>query len=149
MTLLPSPADPHEWRVRVYYEDTDAAGIVYYANYLKFAERARTELLRQGGIDQSKFAADHGLVFAVKNCTIEYDSPARLDDVLTIRTVVRTIAGASLDLAQNIWRDGEARPLARLSVRIVCLKAATGKPERIPGDLKGLFAAHLAGGKNG
>jgi acyl-CoA thioester hydrolase len=79
---------PHELAVRVYYEDTDAAGIVYHANYLKFAERGRTELLRSLGFDHRRLAQAHGLVFAVARCAIDFMRPARLDDLLHVRTEV-------------------------------------------------------------
>ena len=82
----------HVLSIRVYYEDTDAAGIVYYANYLKYAERARTEMLRLMGVEQSELAQSHGLAFAVRNCAIDYQRPAKLDDLLEVRSHLRALA---------------------------------------------------------
>jgi acyl-CoA thioester hydrolase len=119
----------HQFPIRVYYEDTDAAGIVYYANYLKFAERARTELLRCLGFDHDHLRRDHDMILAVRRCAIDYFAPARINDVLTVSTLILSAAGAALELEQEVWRDGAV--LARLALRIACLNTA-GRPRRIP-----------------
>src|SRR5262249_19258454 len=99
----PTPAVSHHvFPVRVYYEDTDAAGIVYYANYLKFAERARTEMLRAHGFEHGGIGA--GLAFAVRSCAVDYLRPARLDDALEVRTRITRVGGASLEADQDICR---------------------------------------------
>lgn len=119
----------HVWPLRVYYEDTDAAGIVYYANYLKFAERARTELLRALGISHDRLRTSHGLAFAVRDCSIDYRAPARLDEALEIHTRVLAQSGASIRAEQTVVRDGE--PLVRITLRLACLRA-DGRPARLP-----------------
>ena len=105
--------------LRVYYEDTDAAGIVYYANYLRFLERGRTECLRELGYQQRALAAEAGIAFAVRGLQVEYLLPARLDDCLTVATSIATLGGAQLTFAQQVLRGGELLLDAR--VRIVCL----------------------------
>lgn len=119
----------HVFAVRVYYEDTDAAGIVYYANYLKFAERARTEWLRAKGIGQRALSETEGVAFAVRRVSVEYLMPARLDDALEIRTRIVEVRGASLDGEQEITRGGQV--LARLSLTLACV-AHSGRPARLP-----------------
>jgi acyl-CoA thioester hydrolase len=119
----------HVFAVRVYYEDTDAAGIVYYANYLKFAERARTEWLRAKGIGQRALSETEGVAFAVRRVSVEYLMPARLDDALEIRTRIVEVRGASLDGEQEITRGGQV--LARLSLTLACV-AQSGRPARLP-----------------
>lgn len=131
----------HVWPVRVYYEDTDAGGIVYHANYLRFAERARTELLRARGIDHRRLHAEHGVAFAVRECAIDYRAPARLDDALEVRTRVLRVGGAALRLEQTIWRG--ATVLARIEVRLGCVRA-DGRPGRWPAAV--LAAARAAEG---
>jgi acyl-CoA thioester hydrolase len=119
--------------VRVYYEDTDAAGLVYYANYLRFAERARTELLRRLGVEQERLRAEAGLVFVVRRCSIDYRQPARLDDDLVIATRLARLGGAVLELEQDVRRGGE--PLVRLSIAIAAL-GRNGRPQRLPPALR-------------
>jgi acyl-CoA thioester hydrolase len=109
----------HRFAIRVYYEDTDAAGIVYHAAYLAFAERARTEMLRCGGLDHRTLQARCGVVFTVRRCLVEYRAPARLDDLLEVRTRIVRLGGASLDLEQRILRAGQL--LAHLEVRLALL----------------------------
>lgn len=123
----------HVLTCRVYYEDTDAAAIVYYANYLKFAERARTEFMRYLGADHGDLREADGLAFAVRRCTIDYVRAAHLDDVLSIHTRVTHVGGASLWMDQMIRRDGE--DIAQLDVRLVCI-AASGRPLRLPDRLR-------------
>lgn len=129
-----SPNGVHIMTLRVYYEDTDTGGIVYYANYLKFAERARTEVLRDLGIAQSALIETEGLAFAVRRCEVDYLAPARLDDELEVRTTLRALGNASLDLDQAICRRdaaGEPRELARMTVRLAVITRA-GRPTRLP-----------------
>lgn len=138
----------HTVTLRVYYEDTDTGGIVYYANYLKFAERARTEVLRDLGITQSVLMAHDGLAFAVRRCEVDYLSPAKLDDELEIRTSLRALGAASLDLDQAIYRraaqDGEGeRELARLVIRLAVIKR-DGRPTRLPAQLADQLRVLLA-----
>ncbi|MFQ5466570.1 MAG: tol-pal system-associated acyl-CoA thioesterase [Kiloniellaceae bacterium] len=126
-------ATAHVFSVRVYYEDTDAGGIVYYANYLKFAERARTEFLRLAGVDQSAMAARFGAGFAVRECSVDYRRPAYLDDLLQVRSRLTAMSGAALFAEQSIRRGDEE--LTRLSLRVVCLRR-DGRPSRIPAPVR-------------
>jgi len=119
--------------VRVYWEDTDAGGIVFYANYLKFFERARTEWLRTLGHSQQEMVDMTGCMFVVQETSVRYVKPARLDDVLTITVDVRERGRASLRIAQQAW-CGE-RLLAEGEIRIGCVERATMKPHRIPGPI--------------
>jgi len=122
-------APVHVFPVRVYYEDTDAAGIVYYANYLKFAERARTELLREHGISNRALQETDGVAFAVRRLSAEYLAPARLDDYLEVRTRITGVRGAAIEARQDVVREG--RDLARLTLTLACI-ARTGRPTRLP-----------------
>jgi acyl-CoA thioester hydrolase len=119
--------------VRVYWEDTDAGGIVFYANYLKFFERARTEWLRALGHSQQEMVDTTGCMFVVQETTVRYVRPARLDDVLTITVDVRERGRASLRIAQQAWCGD--RLLAEGDIRIGCVERATMKPHRIPGPI--------------
>jgi len=130
----------HRFPVRVYYEDTDAAGVVFYANYLKFAERARSELLRELGIEPSELARRHGLSFAVRRCLVEFLKPARLDDLLEIETGIARLGGASLDAVQVVRRDGA--PLTEIRVRLTCLNRA-GRAARLPQALRAALQAYV------
>ena len=125
--------DTHILSCRVYYEDTDAAGIVYYASYLKFAERARTEFMRCLGGDHGELRDADGLAFAVRRCTVDYLSPVRLDEVITIHTRVTHVGGASLWMDQSVRRDGA--DVAHLDVRLVCM-SADARPHRLPARLR-------------
>jgi acyl-CoA thioester hydrolase len=124
---------PFVWQARVYWEDTDAGGIVYYANYLRFLERARSEWLRAHGVSQLALARDPGVVFSVVALEAQYRRPARLDDMLSISCEPQWQGGASLMFAQRIWRDPAAQDLlVSASVRVACLDATTLKPRRLP-----------------
>ena len=123
----------HLYPVRVYWEDTDAAGFVYYANYLKFAERARSEMLRRLGIEQERMRAETGLVFVVRRASVDYLLPARLDDDLVVSTRLAGLRGASLDLDQEVRR--EAQTLARLAFQIAAVGRG-GRPQRLPSALR-------------
>ena len=131
---------PHRFPVRVYYEDTDAAGIVYYANYLKFAERARSELLREIGHAPAALAATQGLQFAVRRCLVEYRKPARLDDLLEVETSLIELGGATLDALQVVRRDGA--PLTEIRARLACLTRA-GRASRLPPGLRAALQPYL------
>lgn len=119
-----------EWPVRVYWEDTDASGIVYHGSYLRFLERARTEWLRARGHDQVTLARTAGLVFSVVNLEVAYHRPARLDDALRVTCAAGRIGPASLEVAQRITRGAELLLAAR--VRVACLDATTMRPRRLP-----------------
>ena len=123
----------HRIDVRVYYEDTDLAGIVYYANYLKFIERARSEWIRTLGLDQTRLKEDQGIVFAVRRLEADYLSPARFDDVLSVHTSTESMSGARITLRQEVRRAGE--PLFMAVVTLVAL-TETGQPTRLPADLR-------------
>lgn len=133
---------PHAFALRVYWEDTDAAGIVYYANYLKFAERARTEALLARGLSQSAIRARHGVVFAVREASLRYLAPARLEDQLVVTTAVTALGGARVAMDQAIDRDGT--PLVKCRILLACLDAA-GRPARIPKEVRAALAPLLAG----
>lgn len=125
--------------VRVYYEDTDTAGVVYYAGYLRFLERGRTEWLRALGVEQFRLAQETGLVFAVRSLNIEYLKPARLDDLLAVLTELTLPGRAQVTLRQAIERDGET--LVEATVRIACLDTKTMKPAALPATLKDKMGA--------
>ncbi len=133
----------HRLTIRVYYEDTDLAGVVYYANYLRFIERGRTEALRDLGVDQAALKRDRGLVFVVRRLTVDYLAPAVFDDVLEVRTRVTRLRGASLEMAQEVWRGTDC--LSRAAVTVACIDSA-GRPQRLPGDVRDRLGG-LAGGK--
>ncbi len=132
----------HQITIRVYYEDTDLAGVVYYANYLRFIERARTEALRDLGIDQAALKRERGLVFVVCRLTIDYLAPAVFDDLLEVRTRVTRLRGASLEMAQEVWR-GETC-LSRAAVTIACM-GGDRRPQRLPGDVRDRLGGLVAG----
>jgi len=120
-----------EWPVRAYYEDTDAGGVVYYANYLKFMERARTEWLRRLGFDQDALMRDAGIVFAVRQVNIDYLLPARLDDALTVEAVIDALGKVSMTFRQRILRPPND-VLSRATVKVVCLDKERFRPTAIP-----------------
>ena len=122
--------------VRVYYEDTDAGAVVYYANYLKFAERARTEMLRHLGIENSVLQERHGIAFVVRHIEAEYLAPARLDDLLAVHLTLTKVGGASLDGVQTISRGGE--DLVRIRIRLGCMKM-DGGAGRLPADVRDIL----------
>lgn len=135
---LSSPVT-HVWPIRVYFEDTDAGGVVYYANYLKFAERARTEILRSAGFDHRALADEHGLQIVVKSCALDFIAPARLDDALEVRSQITTMGGASFTIRQEVFRSGEI--LARADVRLACVDTRL-RPARLPAALKRILEPH-------
>ena len=123
--------------VRVYWEDTDAGGIVFYANYLKFFERARTEWLRDKGYSQERLRVDCGMAFVVTDTSVRYLRPARLDDLLDVTVEVRHLGQASLHVAQQAWRmDGADHVLlSEGTIRIGCVEIGTFRPCRIPNEI--------------
>jgi acyl-CoA thioester hydrolase len=124
---------PFVWPCRVYYEDTDAGGIVYYANYLKFMERARTEWLRSLGVEQSRLKEEQGLIFVVVDVEVHYAKPARYDDELLATCEVEAATRASLTFRQGIYRDRlEGELLVQGSVRVACLDAVAQRPRPLP-----------------
>ena len=123
---------PHCYPLRVYYDDTDAGGIVYHANYLRFAERGRTEALRDMGVPHAEMSALHGLFFMVRRIKVDYLAPARLDDALLVETVTMAVGAASVDLRQGVIRAVDGVVLARLELQLVCGRLADQKPARIP-----------------
>ena len=125
---------PFSIPVRVYYEDTDTAGVVYYANYLRYLERGRTEWLRALGVEQLRLAEETGIVFAVRSLNIEYLKPARLDDPLAVLTELTLAGRAQVTLKQWIERGGET--LVEATVRVACLDAKKMKPAALPADLR-------------
>lgn len=120
------------WQIRIYYEDTDAGGIVFYANYLKFFERARTEWLRGAGVAQQALVAEHGAIFVVKNVNVDYHAPARLDDELKLTLNIEKLGRASVLFAQQAW-CGDVL-LASATVKVGCVDAVTLRPRSLPDD---------------
>lgn len=135
----------HVLPVTVYWEDTDAGGIVYYANYLRYAERGRTELLRTIGIVQRDLAAETGIVFAVRRVDADYLSPARLEDDIEVATRVMGLGAASIDMEQVVRRAGT--DLVRMNVKIVCVNAR-GRATRLPATVARAFADFTAGARS-
>lgn len=130
---IENSASVFEWPVRVYWEDTDAGGIVFYANYLKFFERARTEWLRSLGVGQQKLRDTEGLIFVVSETSVRYLAPARLDDWLEVTVEMRASGRASMTLFQQARRGDDL--LAEGEIRIGCIDATTFRPARIPSSL--------------
>ena len=130
----------HSHPIRVYYEDTDLAGIVYYANYLKFIERGRSEWVRSLGVDQVALKRDHGLVFAVRRVEAEYLKPAKYDDELRVTTCLIAETGARIVLDQAVWRGNDK--LFTATVTLVCL-AETGAAARLPAEIRAKIAPKL------
>lgn len=123
----------HRFALRVYYEDTDLAGIVYYANYLRFIERARTEWVRALGVDQAALRRDQGIVFAVRRIEADYLRPAKFDDELVVETRLTSAGGARIELAQEVLRGAET--FFSAAVTLVCL-TEQGTPARVPADIR-------------
>ncbi|WP_374602266.1 tol-pal system-associated acyl-CoA thioesterase [Niveibacterium sp.] len=134
-------APSHRFAVRVYYEDTDAAGVVYYANYLKFCERARTEWLRALGFEQQMLREERGLVFVVRNVEAEYLKSGVLDDALTVETYVAEMGRSKIVFAQTVMRGSERLFESRVSV--VCVDWNKRKPTSVPPDIRTLMASNL------
>lgn len=126
------PMSEFSWQVRVYYEDTDAGGVVFYANYLKFFERARTELLRKHNINQRELLETTGLVFVVRRVHVEYRSSARLDDALDITARPRLDGRTRLIFDQEAYRAADNKLLCRAEAEIICVTADGFRPRPLP-----------------
>ena len=128
---------PFRLPVRVYYEDTDAAGVVYYANYLKFMERARTEWLEALGFPLAAFEREHGVVFVVHRCEIDYLLPAKLNDTLDVSVEPVKLGAATIKARQDVRRGNDV--LTSALVTLACLDAARWRPARLPGSLAAIL----------
>ena len=133
----------HVFPMRVYYEDTDAAGLVYYANYLKYAERSRTEMLRAVGLTNPGLRASADLGFVVRCCYADFREPARLDDQLEVHTRIARLGGASIEAEQRVTRAGDE--LVRMDVKVACVNAK-GRPTRMSGPVRAALAPYLQTG---
>ena len=137
--IMPTPdaadswENAHHWPLRVYYEDTDAGGVVFYANYLKFMERARTEWLRTLGVEQQTLITEHDIGFVVLSLDMKYRVAAKLDDYLTIQTTITQVGRASLNFAQRALISG--RVLAEGNIRVGCVRLTNLKPSALPTEL--------------
>lgn len=129
----------HTLPIRIYWEDTDAGGIVYHASYLRFMERGRTELLRAAGIEQGRLMAEAGVTFVVRAMNIQYRLPGRIDDEVVVETMLGALGGASLTLMQRVMRGADV--LVEAEVSCAVLSHATGRPARLPPEVR----ARLAG----
>ena len=123
----------HVLPLRVYYEDTDASGVVYYANYLRFIERGRTDMLRLLGVSHRALDASAGIAFAVRRCEIDYLAPARLDDEIEVHTAITGVGGATIEARQSVRRGKDE--LARGILRLACV-GLDGRPRRVPGAVR-------------
>ncbi len=132
MTQEAESAAVFRWPVRVYYEDTDAAGVVFYANYLRFMERARTEWLRALGYDQQRLRQSHGILFVARKAAIRFLQPARLDDLLTVTARLSGHGRAGIDFRQEVVRDRDGAVCCRGDVNIACVDTERMRPVRIP-----------------
>ena len=146
MTTVKAPGVPaFQWPVRVYYEDTDLGGVVYYANYLKFMERARTEWLRALGVEQTVLAAKHQVIFVVRSIALEYLRPAAFNDELVVTVELEAVGAGQILLVQRINRGAEELATAR--VRIACVNTATFRPVRIPNNLSAALGRQVVKAK--
>ena len=123
----------HIFAARVYYEDTDAGGVVYHTSYLRLAERARTEMMRSLGFSHGLLLDRHNVLFALRRCTVDFRLPARLDDALEVRTRVMKVAGASIEGRQLILRDDQ--PLVQVETTLACIEPG-GRPARLPDEVR-------------
>jgi len=134
-----------EWPVRVYYEDTDSGGVVFYANYLSFMERARTEYLRHFGFEQDQLIEQRNTIFAVRSVQLDYLSPARFNDQLIVTAKITELKKASMLFEQKIYRqDQPEKTLCQGQVRIACLRADTFKPSAIPGEISEIVSGAMS-----
>ena len=131
----------HSMDVRVYYEDTDAGGVVYHGNYLNFGERGRTEFLRDVGFENKKLADSLGIIFVVRHVEIDYLKPAHLDDLLTQETAILELKNSSFVMSQKIFRDGE--PISDMRVVLVCVETENYTPVRLPENVKEAFQGYM------
>ncbi len=136
----------HQMQQRIYYEDTDSGGIVYYANYLKFAERGRTEMLRELGFESQSMLSLQGVGLAVRRCHIEYIKPAKLDDEITVETEIKKIGGASIELRQTVM--GENHELAEMEIKLGCIHFESGRPVALPNELRSALQTYINANQN-
>lgn len=134
------------WPLRVYWEDTDAGGVVYHASYLRFIERARTEWLRALGVSQSEWRERADRLFAISSVQLDFLRPARLDDALEASVELTGLRGASMQFAQRLIRPADGCLLVRADVRAVCLRASDFRPAAIPDELATLLQAQCSNG---
>ncbi len=139
----------HRYTVRVYFEDTDAGGIAYHASYLRFAERGRTEALRDLGVAHADLVSGFNLMFVVRRIQMDYLRPARLDDLLTVTTRPLAVGGASVTLRQGFERAGEEAELAVAVVKLGCLAVGANRPERMPDRWRHALESLHAAGRDG
>lgn len=141
MDAVQAPAGAFFWNIRVYYEDTDTGGVVFYANYLKFFERARTEWLRAAGVGQQNLVESHHTMFVVRSTAVDYHAPAKLDDELKLSVVVERLGRASVQFFQEAWRmDGnERRLLASGRIKVGCVDSRSFRPTAIPTEVLSLL----------
>lgn len=125
-----------EWPVRVYYEDTDVGGVVYYANYLRFMERARTEWLRHLGFEQDELIRDEGVLFAVAAADIRYRAPARFNDLLHVTAAIADAGRSRIEFEQTVYRVSDGQHLTDGHIRVACLDAERFRPRPIPESLQ-------------
>ncbi len=130
----------HETKIRIYFQDTDAGGIVYHANYLDYAERARSEFLYDIGLSNVALI-DKGVAFVVRHLEMDFRASARLDDLLTVTTQIVDIKNASMVMEQNVWRDGQV--LVRMILQLAFINPQTMRPIRVPTDMKELFESYM------
>jgi acyl-CoA thioester hydrolase len=145
--MIAHPQSSHRYPVRVYYEDTDSGGVVYHANYLRYAERARTEALRDAGIPHAELVQRFGLMFMVHRAEIDYVRPAMLDDALVVETETMDVGGASILLRQTV--HGPNGVCAALRIRLACVRIGGNRPARIPPEWREamvVMRSDLAGG---
>ena len=131
------PSQDFSWTVRVYYEDTDAGGVVFYANYLKFFERARTEWLRAAGVAQQELMETQQAMFVVKSTAVDYHAPAKLDDELKLTVTVERLGRASVQFLQEAWRLNGEEPALLVTgrIKVGCVDSKTFKPRAIPNSV--------------
>ena len=132
------------WPVRVYWEDTDAGGVVYYANYLRFLERARTEWVRSLGVDQSRLQTEHRIVLVVRSLQCDFLAPARLDDELRVSVVPELVGAATVEMRQEIARAETGDVLLVARVKAACLDGERWRPRRFPASLRAALATENA-----
>jgi len=125
-----------QWPIRIYYEDTDSGGVVYYVNYLKFMERARTEWLRSLSIEQDELIDESDVLFAVRKVAIDYKIAARFNDLLLVTTKITKVSGASIEVRQTITKDSKSTVICEADIKIVSLNATTFTPCALPEILK-------------
>jgi len=130
---------PFEWPVRVYYEDTDVGGVVYYANYLRFMERARTEWLRSLGFEQDQLIRDEGVLFAVASAQINYRAPARFNDLLHVTARISDQRRSRIVFEQSVYRVEDGQHLTDGTIKVACLDAERFRPRPLPESMQRIF----------